>query len=376
MSNCTHTLIHEKIGNYSAVCKFVNENCEYSYINFYNLHYCILEQNIYITFPILCLSIYICFYLLSDTSNKYLSNALTILSDKMKMSQTLAGVTLLALGNGAPDVISSIVASGNDNDVSFSLAALIGGGIFVSGIVLASVIVFSKEVKVNKQLFMRDLILYILVLLVLIMFSFVKRIGIYESVTFFLLYFINVLITIFQTRSKKKSENIMEDLIELKDESELQNVEEFVKNIFRTQPSKIENKNENQQDVNQFFDKSIKDDYFYSKESSNYNEITRDSYSSNKIIRSSTLSRAFSFQYSAFKYKLKKHYFNNLENKWEDKSFISKITFLFIDLPFNFFRDITIPPTELERWNRMIFITMPFSVVMFFILVTQSNIFN
>lgn len=67
----------------------------------------------------------------------------------MKISQNLAGVTFLAFGNGAPDVISSIVASQSlANGIEFSVGSLCGAGIFVTSFVLATVVWFADFVKV------------------------------------------------------------------------------------------------------------------------------------------------------------------------------------------------------------------------------------
>ncbi len=98
------------------------------------------------------------------------------------MSQNLAGVTLLALGNGAPDVISSIVASDDpDSGIEFSIGALTGAGLFVSSFVISSVLFFAKEVKVKKALFLRDIIFYLIPLVLLLIFSYDKKITLWES---------------------------------------------------------------------------------------------------------------------------------------------------------------------------------------------------
>ena len=53
-------------------------------------------------------------YNLGSTADMYLSPALEVISDKLSCSESLAGVTLLALGNGAPDVFASLSAGGVD----------------------------------------------------------------------------------------------------------------------------------------------------------------------------------------------------------------------------------------------------------------------
>jgi len=55
-------------------------------------------------------------YNLGTTADVYLSPALEAISDKLSCSESLAGVTLLALGNGAPDVFAAIAAGGEGED--------------------------------------------------------------------------------------------------------------------------------------------------------------------------------------------------------------------------------------------------------------------
>jgi sodium/potassium/calcium exchanger 6 len=56
--------------------------------------------------------IFLGMYLLSDTADAYLSPCLEFITERMSCNESLAGVTLLAFGNGAPDVFGSIAASG------------------------------------------------------------------------------------------------------------------------------------------------------------------------------------------------------------------------------------------------------------------------
>ena len=71
----------------------------------------------------------------------YLSPALEFITVKFRISESLAGVTLLAFGNGAPDVFSSISAvgsaDGDDADAVKSVCILYGGTFFVTCVVMA-----------------------------------------------------------------------------------------------------------------------------------------------------------------------------------------------------------------------------------------------
>ena len=52
----------------------------------------------------------------------------------MKLSEAMAAVTLLALANGAGDVITAIVASGSSGGISYNIGSLYGSGYFVGSV--------------------------------------------------------------------------------------------------------------------------------------------------------------------------------------------------------------------------------------------------
>ena len=51
------------------------------------------------------------FYVLGHVADEYLTTSLEKIANTFKMSESLAGVTLMAFGAGAPDVFASISAS-------------------------------------------------------------------------------------------------------------------------------------------------------------------------------------------------------------------------------------------------------------------------
>jgi len=89
--------------------------------------------------------ILIAFYLLGTTADGYLSPSLEQIAKKLNMSEQMAGVTFLALANGAPDVIGAIVATDSEGgEIGLAVGALTGATLFVSGVVCAVIIIFSK----------------------------------------------------------------------------------------------------------------------------------------------------------------------------------------------------------------------------------------
>jgi solute carrier family 24 (sodium/potassium/calcium exchanger), member 6 len=127
---------------------------------------------------------------LGSTADGYLSPALEKLASTLGFSESLAGVTLLALGNGAPDVISSLsAASSSSGGMFLAVGSLVGAGIFVSGVVSAVVMLSSpKPIHVSGKAFIRDILFYIISLSVLVIASIVGELSIYFAIAFFAIY--------------------------------------------------------------------------------------------------------------------------------------------------------------------------------------------
>lgn len=70
------------------------------------------------------------------------------------MSQSMAGVTFLAFGNGSPDVFSTFAAMSTHSG-SMAVGELIGAAGFISGVVAGSMALV-REFKVGKKSFVRD----------------------------------------------------------------------------------------------------------------------------------------------------------------------------------------------------------------------------
>jgi len=142
----------------SPVCTYIQNCCEpESTINFFEMYYCTMRGSLgstgsliaFIPFGLFLLFIFM--YCLASTADDYLSPALEYIVLRFKISESLAGVTFLAFGNGAPDVFSSISSamSGGTADSSStdlkvgdniqSVAPLLGSMTFLTTVVIALV---------------------------------------------------------------------------------------------------------------------------------------------------------------------------------------------------------------------------------------------
>lgn len=157
--------------------------------------------------PVILLALIAAMYNLGSTADLYLSPALEVISDKLSCSESLAGVTLLALGNGAPDVFASISAGGKtEAAVNLQVSALAGSALFITCVVMWLSIRASTaddgKIKVTKIFFLRDSIfLFLASIYILAILLFIKHITIPVAVGFVAIYVLFVIIVVVQAVS-------------------------------------------------------------------------------------------------------------------------------------------------------------------------------
>lgn len=126
------------------------------------------------------------FVLLGSTADEYFSPALEQLSQDAGLPPRFAGVTLLALGNGAPDVSSTMHAvSSSRQGYRLALGSLTGAGMFVGTVVAGAVMVYGKGAKAKGAL-LRDVSAYLCACSVIVgVMTGIGHVG-YTEVTIFL----------------------------------------------------------------------------------------------------------------------------------------------------------------------------------------------
>ncbi|CAN8015234.1 unnamed protein product, partial [Ixodes persulcatus] len=153
--------------NLTDRCQFVRSvpSCEPNagFIDYLEVIYCLLgpEKHLY-TLGMSVVWLLMLFVALGITSGDFLTPALFVISKTLHITYIFFdfshGVTLLAFGNGSPDIFSSL-AGIRQGSYELVIGGLIGGGIFVTTVVAGSVFL-TEPFKLAARPFLRDCLFY------------------------------------------------------------------------------------------------------------------------------------------------------------------------------------------------------------------------
>ncbi|KAG5224282.1 hypothetical protein OIU78_022480 [Salix suchowensis] len=184
--------IHDYI-DYKSKCVYVKSHIgcrSKGYINYLQVFYCSCGQFSMVGYFLLLLWLAVLFYLLGNTAADYFCPILESLSKLLKLSPTIAGATLLSLGNGAPDVFASVVSFTRSSSGDVGLNSILGGAFFVSSVVVGviSLLTGSREISVDKSSFIRDVCFFLFSLSSLLLILVVGKISLWGAISFLSIY--------------------------------------------------------------------------------------------------------------------------------------------------------------------------------------------
>ncbi|KAJ8622657.1 hypothetical protein MRB53_031186 [Persea americana] len=144
-------------------CSFSLSHCHgdsNGLFNYASLHFCLFQQNPLLSIPSLTLILLFHFFFLVRTAQDHFSVVVTKLSAHLRLSPSTGAVTLLALGNGAPDVFASVAAVRGGHPRT-GLGAILSAGTFVSALVVGFVAIHAAPFSVDPAPFVRDVFFYL-----------------------------------------------------------------------------------------------------------------------------------------------------------------------------------------------------------------------
>ncbi|KAF1815860.1 hypothetical protein P152DRAFT_464570 [Eremomyces bilateralis CBS 781.70] len=143
-------------------CAFVQQNCadeEAGLFSYLQLYYCRLPQAKPLAITIIVLWLGLLFSTIGIAASDFFCVNLSTISSILGMSESLAGVTLLAFGNGSPDVFSTFAAM-STNSGSLAVGELFGAAGFITAMVAGSMALV-RPFRVNRKSFIRDVCFFL-----------------------------------------------------------------------------------------------------------------------------------------------------------------------------------------------------------------------
>lgn len=182
-------LVHEFEQYSKEQCDFVigSEDCHRGegFVPYIDLIYCAPHRPYLPLAALAWFSLYL-FAVLAITASDYLCPSLVAISKKLNLSQAVAGVTFLAIGNGAPDIIAAFTAINQDRS-ALVISELFGAGTFVTAVV-GGYIFFTGKFTVDKLSFLRDVVFYVAASGLAFALFKLERVTVYHAALFVAIY--------------------------------------------------------------------------------------------------------------------------------------------------------------------------------------------
>lgn len=173
-----------------GACSYAKGNCRQrsGLFNYQALPYCTFGSYPLLGLVLLLFWLFTLAIWLGMAADEFLCPCLSVMAKVCKMSETVAGVTFLALGNGAPDIFSQVASAvATPHGAEMALGEVLGSSLIVVGVVLGIVMSAVPFTLVAPE-FVRDVLFFLGALLWLFCILLDSVINVWESAGFIALY--------------------------------------------------------------------------------------------------------------------------------------------------------------------------------------------
>jgi sodium/potassium/calcium exchanger 6 len=181
----------------SEQCQYVYDNCGAitGIFNYMALRYCKMPHAPAFVYILLISWLLLLFVILGDTADTYFTAALERITEALELTPNVAGVTFLALGNGAPDISSIVAAVVVSGASDIGIGEPIGSGCFITTVIMG-VVAFVSDVRVTRRPFLRDVLCYLGAVIFAFFIALDGKINLVESIAFLIYYFVYVFVVV------------------------------------------------------------------------------------------------------------------------------------------------------------------------------------
>ncbi|ORY82540.1 Sodium/calcium exchanger protein-domain-containing protein [Protomyces lactucae-debilis] len=179
-------------------CKYARKYCSPNaagMVDYISWYYCDMAETPALGFGILAAWTAMLFSTIGIASSDFFCPNLATIANNLGMSQSVAGVTFLAFGNGSPDVFSTFAAF-KAHSGSLAIGELLGAAAFITSVVAGAMAIISPF-KVSRRSFLRDAGFFLVAVMMTMVLLADGRLRLWESVlmiVFYVLYVAYVLL--------------------------------------------------------------------------------------------------------------------------------------------------------------------------------------